>query len=139
MGRIVQLSGVPEVAIDAGRWQPLNERLGISAFGVNGVAMDPGDGADIEHDEADSGHQEVYVVVPAGPRSGSATRRSRPAPATWWPCRTRRRRATTGRSSPGRGSSASAPRPAGRTPTASGSPTHDPLPLRVLTAAAAAR
>ena len=63
MGRIVQLSGVPEVAIDAGRWQPLNERLGISAFGVNGVVMDPGDEADIEHDEADSGHQEVYVVV----------------------------------------------------------------------------
>jgi quercetin dioxygenase-like cupin family protein len=63
MGRIVQLSDVPEVAIDAGRWQPLNERLGITAFGVNGVAMDPGDEADIEHDEAGSGHQEVYVVV----------------------------------------------------------------------------
>src|SRR4051794_33044466 len=63
MGRVIQLSDVPEVAIDAGRWQPLNERLGVTAFGVNGVVMDPGETADIEHDEAESGHQEVYVVV----------------------------------------------------------------------------
>jgi mannose-6-phosphate isomerase-like protein (cupin superfamily) len=59
----VRLSDVPEIAIDAGRWQPLNQRLGVSAFGVNGVVMDPGEQADIEHDEAGSGHQEVYVVV----------------------------------------------------------------------------
>jgi mannose-6-phosphate isomerase-like protein (cupin superfamily) len=59
----IRLSDVPEVAIDAGRWQPLNQRLGITAFGVNGVVMDPGDDADIEHDESDCGHQEVYVVV----------------------------------------------------------------------------
>jgi mannose-6-phosphate isomerase-like protein (cupin superfamily) len=59
----IRLSDVPEVAIDAGRWQPLNQRLGITAFGVNGVVMDPGDDADIEHDESDGGHQEVYVVV----------------------------------------------------------------------------
>src|SRR5215207_8375076 len=63
MGRAIRLSEVPEVAIDAGRWQPLNQRLGITAFGVNGVVMDPGEDADIEHDEAGSGHQEVYVVV----------------------------------------------------------------------------
>jgi mannose-6-phosphate isomerase-like protein (cupin superfamily) len=63
MGRLLHLPDVPETVIPAGRWQPLNERLGIRNFGVNAVAMDPGDDADIEHDEADCGHQEVYVVV----------------------------------------------------------------------------
>ena len=63
MGRLLHLAEVPEIAIDAGRWQPLNKSLGIRTFGVNAVAMDPDDGSDIEHDEAGSGHQEVYVVV----------------------------------------------------------------------------
>jgi quercetin dioxygenase-like cupin family protein len=63
MGHILHLPDVPETAIAAGRWQPLNKRLGIRAFGVNAVVMDPGDDADIGHDESDCGHQEVYVVV----------------------------------------------------------------------------
>jgi len=63
MGRHVRLEEVPVVERSDGRWQPLNERLGVRAFGVNAVAMEPGDGADMTHDEADCGHQEVYVVV----------------------------------------------------------------------------
>jgi quercetin dioxygenase-like cupin family protein len=63
MGRLVHLADVPEERIPSGRWQPLNERLGVRAFGVNAVAMDPGDEFDIEHQEADSGHEEMYVVV----------------------------------------------------------------------------
>jgi uncharacterized cupin superfamily protein len=63
MGRLVRLAEVPEVERAYGRWQPLNERLGVRAFGVNAVAMEPGDGADMTHDEADCGHQEMYVVV----------------------------------------------------------------------------
>jgi quercetin dioxygenase-like cupin family protein len=63
MGIKVSLSEVPETAIPAGRWQPLNERLGIRNFGVSAVVMDPGEDADIEHDESDARHQEVYVVV----------------------------------------------------------------------------
>jgi mannose-6-phosphate isomerase-like protein (cupin superfamily) len=63
MGRVVHLSEVPETRIPAGRWQPLNERLGIRAFGISAVAMDPGDDFDIEHEESESGQQEVYVVV----------------------------------------------------------------------------
>jgi uncharacterized cupin superfamily protein len=63
MGKHVNLSAVPETVIASGRWQPLNERLGISHFGISAVAIDPGDDFDIEHDEADCGHQEVYVVV----------------------------------------------------------------------------
>jgi uncharacterized cupin superfamily protein len=63
MGQIVHLSDVPETVISSGRWQPLNERLGIRNFGISAVAMDPGDDFDIEHDESDDAHQEVYVVV----------------------------------------------------------------------------
>jgi mannose-6-phosphate isomerase-like protein (cupin superfamily) len=63
MGTVLHLSDVPAVQTDAGRWQPLNDRLGVTTFGVNAVVMDPGEEADIEHDETDSLHQEVYVVV----------------------------------------------------------------------------
>jgi quercetin dioxygenase-like cupin family protein len=63
MGVKVNLSEIPETAIPDGRWQPLNERLGITHFGISAVVMDPGEEMDIEHDEADSGHQEAYVVV----------------------------------------------------------------------------
>jgi quercetin dioxygenase-like cupin family protein len=63
MGKLLHLSEVPETVIADGRWQPLNERLGIRAFGINAVHVEPGEDADIEHDESDSGHQEVYVVV----------------------------------------------------------------------------
>jgi len=63
MGRMLRLAEVPPIETPSGRWQPLNERLGIKAFGVNGVVMDPGEEFAIEHDEARSGHQEVYVVV----------------------------------------------------------------------------
>jgi len=63
MGRMLRLSEVPEIPNSAGRWQPLNGPLGITNFGVNGVVMDPGEDADIAHDEQDSDHQEVYVVV----------------------------------------------------------------------------
>jgi uncharacterized cupin superfamily protein len=63
MGTIVNLSKVPETVISSGRWQPLNERLGIRNFGISAVALDPGDDFDIEHDEAEGGHQEAYVVI----------------------------------------------------------------------------
>lgn len=63
-----------------GRWQRLNEPLGIRAFGISAVAMEPGEDIDIEHDEADCGHQEVYVVVSgrAAFRLGNALRSSAP-------------------------------------------------------------
>ena len=63
MGRKVSLSEVPVDEIQYGRWQRLNGPLGIRAFGISAVSMEPGDGADMTHDEADCGHQEVYVVI----------------------------------------------------------------------------
>jgi len=46
-----------------GRWQQLNGPLSIDAFGVNAIVCDPGEEFDITHDEAETGHQEAYVVV----------------------------------------------------------------------------
>jgi quercetin dioxygenase-like cupin family protein len=63
MGHLVHLSDVPAHTIADARWQPLNEPLGIRNFGISAVAIEPGGDADIEHDEARSQHQEVYVVV----------------------------------------------------------------------------
>jgi quercetin dioxygenase-like cupin family protein len=63
MGELLHLADVPVTAIPDGRWQPLNGPLGIRTFGISAVVADPGEELDIEHDEADSGHQEVYVVV----------------------------------------------------------------------------
>jgi hypothetical protein len=34
MGHLLHLPDVPETVIPAGRWQPLNERLGIRTFGA---------------------------------------------------------------------------------------------------------
>ena len=63
MGVKLHLPDVSETATPAGRWQALNKLLGVSAFGVNAVALEPGEEVDSEHDEADCQHQEVYVVV----------------------------------------------------------------------------
>ena len=120
MGTVLHLPDVPPTATDAGRWQALNGPLGVTTFGVNAVVMDPGEEIDIEHDETDSGHQEVYVVVTgrAAFRLGDA--RSRPGRrvvAVADPAETRSYR----RSSRGRGSSASEPARAPSTPTARGS------------------
>lgn len=46
-----------------GRWQALNEPLGVSGLGVNAVVLDPGEEAETGHDEGETGQQEVYVVV----------------------------------------------------------------------------
>jgi uncharacterized cupin superfamily protein len=63
MGTKLHLPDVPETSTSAGRWQPLNLPLGVTNFGVNAVSLEPGEALDIEHDERDSQHQEVYVVV----------------------------------------------------------------------------
>jgi len=45
-------------------WITLRHQLGVTAFGINAWrAPDPGLQVIVDHDEADSLHQEVYVVV----------------------------------------------------------------------------
>src|SRR5262249_28124473 len=63
MAHVVNLADVPEVVIGAARWLPLNQRLGITHFGINGTVLDPGEDPDIDHDEAEGGEQEAYIVV----------------------------------------------------------------------------
>jgi uncharacterized cupin superfamily protein len=59
----VDLATHPIQPTPFGRWQQLNGALGLEAFGVNAIVCDPGEDFDIEHEESDSGHQEVYIVV----------------------------------------------------------------------------
>jgi tetratricopeptide (TPR) repeat protein len=46
-----------------GMWVPIRAHFGIGAFGVNAWTGGPGDEVINEHDEASSGHQELYLVV----------------------------------------------------------------------------
>ena len=63
MGRKLHLADVPETPTPEGRWQALNTLLGVTTLGVNAVSIEPGEDIGIEHDEVESRHQEVYVVV----------------------------------------------------------------------------
>ena len=60
---VVDLRSQPIVQTPYGRWQPLNGALGIDAVGVNAGVIEPGEELDRAHDESESGHQEIYVVV----------------------------------------------------------------------------
>jgi uncharacterized cupin superfamily protein len=60
---IVNLSELSPVTTAFGRWQALNGPLGMTGFGVNAFTADVGEQIDLEHDEADSGQQELYIVV----------------------------------------------------------------------------
>jgi uncharacterized cupin superfamily protein len=57
------LSTHPVTRTPYGRWQALNAELGITGFGINAIVCDPGEAIDTEHDEADSGQHEAYIVV----------------------------------------------------------------------------
>ncbi len=62
------LAAIPDVptATEPGdpAWKPLQHHLGLTAFGINAyVARAAGDALASEHDEAGSGHEEVYVVL----------------------------------------------------------------------------
>ena len=44
-------------------WHAIRQNLGITAFGVNANEGNAGDLLFIPHDEAEHGHEEIYVVV----------------------------------------------------------------------------
>lgn len=59
----------PSVEVFRGAFHKLRLALGTNAFGINEVKMPPGfEGP--EHDETDTGHEEVYVVLEG---TGTAT------------------------------------------------------------------
>ena len=44
-------------------WQPLRRDLGVTAFGLQAWTARAGQRAIEAHDEADSGHEEVYICI----------------------------------------------------------------------------
>ncbi len=44
-------------------WAPIRLRLGVQAFGINSWTAGEGERLIPEHDEAPSGHEELYIVV----------------------------------------------------------------------------
>ncbi len=50
-------------AIAGIRFRPLREALGVTAWGMSVIELDPGNGHYPAHDHADDGHEEVYLVL----------------------------------------------------------------------------
>src|SRR5207244_9947482 len=54
---------VADVPKNGPHWRPVRLELGIEAFGVNSSHGNTGDLLVLEHDEALSGHEELYLVL----------------------------------------------------------------------------
>lgn len=52
-----------EIAAAPGGWIPIRRHFGLEAFGINAWRADTGENVISEHDEAPSGHEELYVVL----------------------------------------------------------------------------
>jgi hypothetical protein len=62
--RIDEIPRVTDGSPDDPDWHPLQHVLGLDAFGANVfVARERGQTLVEEHDESESGHQELYVVL----------------------------------------------------------------------------
>jgi uncharacterized cupin superfamily protein len=66
----ITAKAIDEIAAYAGphvipgiRFRPAREALGVTAWGMSVIEMDPGVTRYPEHDHADDGHEEVYVVL----------------------------------------------------------------------------
>jgi mannose-6-phosphate isomerase-like protein (cupin superfamily) len=55
----------PGIEVFMGTFRKVRRALGTNAFGLNEVRLPPG-AAGAEHDEADTGHDEVYVIIAGG-------------------------------------------------------------------------
>jgi hypothetical protein len=66
--RLDELPLVPTDDPDDFDWYPVQHHLGLRAFGVNGFGGDAGTVLVAEHDERESGQEELYVVVTGAAR-----------------------------------------------------------------------
>ena len=66
--RLDELPLVPTDDPDDFDWYPVQHHLGIGAFGVNAFGGDAGIVLVAEHDETESGQEELYVVVAGAAR-----------------------------------------------------------------------
>ena len=63
------IATAPAPCVEGMDWRPVRDALGITAFGMNAyVGAEPGDLIIEPHDEVDTGHEEVYVVVAGSAR-----------------------------------------------------------------------
>src|SRR5438270_10921774 len=74
---VTRISDVPK---NGPHWRPVRLELGIEAFGINSSHGNNGDLLVLEHDEALSGHQELYLVL-AGHARFEVNGEERDAPA----------------------------------------------------------
>ena len=67
--KVTKLEGIDEVSDGREPWRPVRHHFGIESFGVNAwTGREAGDRIINEHDEADDGDEELYLV-----QSGRAT------------------------------------------------------------------
>ena len=75
-GRSPRWTTIPPVKPDwPATWKSVRHHFGITAFGINAVTKDAGNVLIPEHDEAESGQEEIYFVH-AGAVRGDARRRA---------------------------------------------------------------
>ncbi len=61
--QVEDIDQVPPVKPDwPATWKSIRHHFGITAFGINGVTKDAGKVLIPEHDESESGQQEIYFV-----------------------------------------------------------------------------
>jgi tetratricopeptide (TPR) repeat protein len=61
--RAARIDEIEEISDGRAPWHPVRHHFGIDAFGVNAfTGNEPGDRLINEHDEADDGQQELYLV-----------------------------------------------------------------------------
>lgn len=78
---LARLDEIEEVSDGRAPWRPVRHHFGIAAFGVTSwTARAAGDRIINEHDEADDGHEELYLV-PEGRASFELDGERRDAPA----------------------------------------------------------
>jgi uncharacterized cupin superfamily protein len=59
----IDLTTIAVGPTEFGRWAALNGPLGLDAFGVNVVEVNPQSGVESSHDETESSQQELFVVI----------------------------------------------------------------------------
>lgn len=68
--KVADVNDVPPVKPDwPATWKSIRHHFGITAFGINAVTKDAGNVLIPEHDETESGQQEVYFVHAGGVRA----------------------------------------------------------------------
>jgi hypothetical protein len=62
--RLDEIPGVPDPDPGDPDWKPIRHHFGLEAFGVNAFIQSEAGGKVVDdHDETESGHEELYVVL----------------------------------------------------------------------------